>query len=135
MKLSFAAPVAACLMIGMTGFARAQDSPFRGPGTIYGAPGFYGTSYGTASFGVPRLYSEYSSPYGLGYAYGYAPSSFAPNAFGQGLWRPGQPSTATLYGSPGAYRTFPVQTWPRPAGSGPPFGDYAPAFGPFSVVP
>ncbi len=106
------------------------DPPFRGPNTIFGAPGFYGTSYGTASFGVPRLYSEFSSPYGAGYGYGYARPALAQNAFGEGLWRAGREPSTTIYGAPGKYRTFPVETWPRPSGMGPPFGEYAPFFGP-----
>ena len=110
--------------------AVSADPPFRGPNTIFGAPGYYGTSYGTASFGVPRLYSEFSSPYGGGYGYGYARPALAQNAFGEGLWRAGREPSTTIYGAPGAYRTFPVETWPRPAGSGPPFGEYAPFFGP-----
>ena len=111
----------------------AVVSPFRGVNSIYGAPGYYGTSYGTASFGVPRLYSEFSSPYGMGYGYGYAPTAPA-YAFTVGLWRSGTSSSSTTYGAPGSYRTFPVRTWPRPSGTGPPFGEYAPAFGPQAAM-
>src|SRR4051812_4777791 len=48
---------------------------YSGPYSIYGAPGYYGTTYGVPSYGMKRTYSEFSSPYGAGYAYGYAPTS------------------------------------------------------------
>lgn len=112
--------------------ARAQaQSPsnvvrvYSGSNTIYGAPGFYGTSYGTASYGVPRLTSAYSSPFGPGYGNGYSTGRY-----GVGLWRPGFATGGYVYGAPGAYRTFPASTWPVPSGSGPMFGAYAPGFGP-----
>src|SRR4051794_3339422 len=60
-----------------------------GTGTYYASPGYYGTGYGVPAFGVPRMYSAFSSPYGLGYGYGYAPYNYLPGAFGIGLWRPG----------------------------------------------
>ena len=44
-------------------------------------------AYGVPSFGVPRTYSVYSSPYGAGYGYGYAPASFLPGRYGVGMWR------------------------------------------------
>jgi len=90
----------------------------------------FGTSYGVASFGVPRTYSSFSSPYGAGYGYGYPPTSFLPGPFGIGLWRPGSRGPGHVYGAPNNYRTFP---YPYPAGTvqyGPPIGVYAPAFGP-----
>ncbi len=45
---------------------------------FFAAPGNYGTSLGTPSYGSVRTYSEFSSPYGGGYGYGYAPSGFIP---------------------------------------------------------
>lgn len=99
----------------------------------YAAPGNYGMAYGTASFGVPRTYSVYSSPYGAGYGYGYAPSTAMPGRYGVGLWRPGFAAPGYVYGA-GSYRTFPVPY--RPATGGPippPVGAYAPGFGPTPV--
>ena len=58
--------------------AQAQAAPVRyydGPNSIYGAPGNYGVSWGVPSYGLKRTYSEFSSPYGAGYGYGYAPES------------------------------------------------------------
>lgn len=130
----------AVLILMAPGSARAQAPvpvPTPGPaayywgaGSIYGAPGFYGTSWGTASYRVPRTYTEYNSPYGLGYGYGYAPPTLLPGPYGVGLWRPGFSTAGYVYGAPYAYRTYPARTWPNPVGYGPPFGAYAPGFGP-----
>ena len=103
---------------------------YSGTYSYYGAPGYYGTSYGSASYGVPRLTTGYSSPYGPGFAYGYGPSGFASNKYGVGLWRPGFATAGYVYGAGYSYRTFPASTWPVPSGIGPPFGMYAPGFGP-----
>ena len=58
------------------GAARAQ-APVGPPGLPvtrlngwFAAPGYYGMSYGVPSYGSVRTYSEFSSPYGAGYAYG-----------------------------------------------------------------
>lgn len=122
-------------VLGLANVATAQDvliaappagkqiDPLRNGST-------YGTSWGEAGFGARRLYSEFSSPYGAGYGYGYAPTGFVPNPWGMGLWRPGANINGTTYGLRGAYRTFP---YPYPAGKvqyGPPIGVYAPGFGP-----
>lgn len=101
--------------------------------TWYAAPGNFGMAYGTASFGVPRTYSVYSTSYGPGYGYGYAPSAVLPGRFGVGLWRPGFSAPGYAYGA-GFYRTFPVPYRratdpPEP----PPVGAYAPGFGPVPV--
>lgn len=112
------------------GGVAAAVSYYSGTYSIYGAPGYYGTSYGTASYRVPRLDSEFASPYGPGSAYGYGPYALAPGRFGVGLWRPGFATAGYVYGSAYSYRTFPASTWPVPSGNGPPFGVYAPAFGP-----
>jgi len=90
----------------------------------------FGTSYGMASFGVPRTYSSFSSPYGAGYGYGYAPTSFLPGPWGIGLWRPGFQAPGYIYGAPNSYRTFPYPYRPGPVRYGPPIGVYAPGFGP-----
>ncbi len=96
----------------------------------YDAPGNYGVAWGSASFGLPRLHSAYSTSYGPGYGYGYAPSRFLPGAFGQGLWSPSSTvAPGSLEGS-GYYRVFPVPYGPAPHGAVPPLGAYAPAFGP-----
>ncbi len=108
----------------------ATAHPYSGVNSIYGAPGNYGVSYGVASYGVPRTYSEFNSPYGMGYSYyGYAPSAILPGRHGMGLWRPGSAS-GSVYGNTTSYRTFPASTWPVPAGYGPAVGAYAPGFGP-----
>lgn len=104
----------------------------------FAAPGLYGTSYGYASYGVPRTHSSFSakpwSPY-----YATVPSfGFATGPFGVGLWRPNGPSAAgDVAGVPTSahsYRTFPVVS-----GTGltadqiappPPIGVYAPTLGP-----
>ncbi len=95
----------------------------------YAAPGYYGMSYGSASFGVPRTYSSFASPYGQGYGYGYAPSSFLPGRFGIQLWRPGFVAPGYAFGA-SSYRTFPVPYNPGSPAPSPPVGVYAPGFGP-----
>jgi hypothetical protein len=113
--------------------ARAQQpghvDAFSGPGSIYGAPGWYGVSWGTPSYGVGRKFTEFSSPYGAGYGYGYVRPAIMPGPYGQGIWNPGG-STVYGYGRTEAYRTFPATSWPRAVPYGPPVGVYAPAFGP-----
>ncbi len=99
--------------------------PFRLNG-YFAAPGYYGTMYGSASYGMPRTYTSFSSPYGLGYAYGYAPYGLLPGRFGVGLWRPGDAAPGYAYGT-SYYNTFAIPGAPATA---PPFGVYAPAFGP-----
>jgi hypothetical protein len=97
--------------------------------SAYGAPGSYGVGYGVPSFGLTRTYSEFSSPYGLGYGYGYPPYSYLPGRYGVGLWRPGFVSPGYVYGA-SYYRTFPVPYRPLVPSYGPPLGYYAPGFGP-----
>lgn len=139
MKKLLAVAIVAMLM--GTGEARAQGpapAPARyysGANSVYGAPGFYGTSWGVASYGVPRTYSSYNSPYGPGYGGGYPPTAFLPGKFGVNLWRPGFVAPGYMYGSANAYRTFPAQSWPYPTLYGPPFGVYAPGFGPVYAPP
>lgn len=102
--------------------------PYRVNGAI-GASTF-GTSYGVASFGVPRTYTTFSSPYGAGYGYGYPPTSFLPGPYGIGLWRPGFQAPGYVYGAPNSYRTFPYPYQAGPVRYGPSIGVYAPGFGP-----
>jgi hypothetical protein len=96
-----------------------------------GLPNLYGTSWGVASFGIPRTYSTFSSPYGAGYGYGYQNSyGVLPGRYGVGLWRAGMVAPGYTYGSAYGYNTFP---YPYKAGGpmyGPSIGVYAPGFGP-----
>jgi hypothetical protein len=87
-------------------------------------------SYGSASYGVPRTYSEFASPYGYGYSYGYPPYGLLPGRYGVSLWRPGFVEPGYLYGASFSYRTFPVPYVPGQPAVVPPVGLYAPAFGP-----
>ena len=104
--------------------ATVVNNPF------YAAPGNYGTSWGMASYGLKRTYSEFSSPYGPGYATGHAPYGLLPGRYGVGLWNPGFSEAGVHYGSRESYRTFPVPYVPGRAAVTPPMGVYAPAFGP-----
>src|SRR4051794_13206780 len=65
----------------------------------YAAPGNYGMAYGSPSFGLTRTYTSFSSPYGAGYGYGYAPYGLLPGRYGVGLWRPGFVAPGYLYGA------------------------------------
>lgn len=128
-------PALAIWGASVAGPARAQwpGTYYSGVNSAYGAPGYYGMSYGVPSYGVPRTYSSFSSPYGVGYGYGYPPYGYMPGKFGVELWRPGFSVPGYVYGGPTSYRTFPVQTWPNPSGYGPPVGAYAPSFGPSPI--
>jgi len=101
-----------------------DGAPFR-LNPYFAAPGYYGTTYGAASFGMTRTYSVYSSSYGLGYGAGYAPYGLPPGRYGVGLWRPGIVSPGYVYGA-SYYGTFAVPGAPAPP---PPIGLYAPGFG------
>lgn len=132
-KLLGAMVLVATLTIGAQSAHAQRTAPvgyYTGANSVYGAPGYYGTSFGTASYGVPRTYSTFNSPYGVGYGYGYPTPGFLPGRYGVNLWRPGYAAPGYLYGAPTGYRTFPVRTWPAPTPYGPPFGVYAPGFGP-----
>lgn len=133
-----AGAVALSTGLGGTGRASAQ-SPASAPvvnNPYYAAPGNYGTSFGSASYRMPRLYSEFSSPSGGGFGYGYAPARVLPGRYGIGLWRPTMVEGGYVYGAPDSYRTFAVPYVrggsPTTAGlpPAPPFGAYAPSFGP-----
>jgi len=108
--------------------------PYRVNSAI-GLPELYGTSWGVASYGLPRTYTTFSSPYGGGYGYGYAPPGVIAGKFGVGLWRPGFAAPGYTYGSAYGYNTFPYPYQPRGPMYGPPIGVYAPGFGPGGWVP
>lgn len=124
------------LVVPWTGSAQTAGAPSKpfprvdSPLGAYDAPGNYGVAWGSASFGMPRLHSAFSSPYGAGYGYGYAPYQMMPGSHGLGMWSPGTVvAPGSLEGS-GYYRVFPVPYGPAPQGAVPPLGAYAPAFGP-----
>jgi hypothetical protein len=110
------------------GYSVGWPAPYGIP-PYFGAPGYYGMGYGVPSFGFPRTYTVYSSPYGAGYGYGYAPYGFLPGRYGVGLWRPGIATPGYVYGS-SYYRTFPVPYRPLTSFYSPAVGYYAPGFGP-----
>ena len=117
-----------------TGQAQGQvvgggPAPFRVNGSI-GMPQVYGTSWGVASFGIPRTYTTFSSSNGPGYGYGYPTYGVIPGKFGVGLWRPGFVAPGYTYGSAYGYNTFPYPYTPGGPMYGPPIGLYAPGFGP-----
>src|SRR5262245_8390490 len=87
----------AFLVAGLTLSSAARAQGPAGPTQVnpyYAAPGNYGMAWGSASYGLKRTYSEFSSPYGPGYAYGYAPYGLLPGRYGVGLWRPGYTESA-----------------------------------------
>jgi hypothetical protein len=101
-------------------------------------PGWYGTSYGFASYGFPQTYSVYSAFPGPSYSNNFPPYGLLPGRFGMGIWRPGYVAPGYVYGasyypsSGFSYRTFPVMYGRegRSMDPTPPFGYYAPALGP-----
>jgi len=101
----------------------AAPAPFR-INAYFAAPGYYGTTFGSPSFGLTRTYTSFSSP-GPGYGYGYAPYGLLPGRYGVGLWRPGFVAPGYVYGA-SYYDTFAIPSAPAPA---PPIGLYAPGFG------
>lgn len=101
-------------------------------------PGWYGTSYGYASYGMPQTFSVFSAYPGPSYGGNYPPYGLMPGRFGVGLWRPGHVAPGYVYGasyypsSAFAYRTFPLLLGAPSPQLGPPpsIGLYAPALGP-----
>lgn len=101
-------------------------------------PGWYGTSYGFASYGFPQTYSVYSAFPASSYAANYPPYGLLPGRYGVGLWRPGYVAPGYVYGasyypsSGMSYRTFPVMYGGagRAMDPAPPIGYYAPTIGP-----
>ena len=55
----------------------------------FAAPGLYGTSYGYASYGVPRTYTSFSAKPWSSYYANLPPYGYMPGRYGVGLWRPG----------------------------------------------
>src|SRR5215467_12285825 len=104
----------------------------------FSAPGWYGTSYGFASYGFPQTYSVFTAFPGPSYGNNYPPYGLLPGRYGVGLWRPGYVAPGYVYGasyypsSGFSYRTFPVMygTAGRSMDPAPPIGYYAPALGP-----
>jgi hypothetical protein len=143
-----AALVAAILGAGLgTNEARAQGGVGGGYSNSYrvsdflGAPGYYGMSYGFASYGMPQTYSVFSAFPGASYGSNYPPYGIQPGRFGVGLWRPGFVAPGYVYGASYyqpwnslSYHTFAVGSpYGSPANrvaSPPPVGVYAPALGP-----
>jgi hypothetical protein len=128
-------PIVSLAALFTTAGAKAQSpavvpaDPYRLNGW-FAAPGLYGMSYGSPSYGVPRTYTAFSSPYGPGYGYGYAPYGMLPGRYGVGLWRPGFVAPGYAYGASYYYGTFPVPYTGNPNAVTAPVGAYAPAFGP-----
>lgn len=100
-----------------------------GPAGIYNTPGAYATTWGVPSFGYPRTYSTFTSPYGAGYGFGYYPYTYVPGYYGYRLWRPGFVAPGYLYGS-GYYGTVTTPYQGLTGGYRVPIGYYAPGFGP-----
>ncbi len=131
--------IAATLVIGTALWLASAEATARGqvaggpvlPYRIqayYSAPGYYGTSYGVASYGMRQTYTTFSSSFGPGYAYGYPPVSYLPGPWGTSLWNPpGQPNRF-VWRSP-YYGTFGIPAAPANVPL-PPIGVYAPGFGP-----
>jgi len=141
-RLLAAIVVGAVVSLG-AGEARAQavmGGPYSGSYRVsdyFAAPGHYGTSYGFASYGVPRTFTTFSAYPGPSYGSNVPGYGFLPGRYGVGLWRPGFTAPGYVYGAPtsgSSYRTFPVvygtgltvdQIAPPPS-----IGVYAPALGP-----
>ena len=96
--------------------------------TYYSAPGYYGTTYGVAGYGLRQTYSTFASPFGVGYGYGLPPTNFVPGSYGANLWKPGVTTNRRVLRNPN-YGTFAIPSAPRGVPL-PPFGVYAPGFGP-----
>jgi hypothetical protein len=106
-------------------------------GDYFAAPGLYGTSYGFASYGIPRTYTSYSAAPWSSYYSNYPNYGFLPGRYGVNLWRPGFVAPGYVYGAPtsgSSYRTFPVVSGtgltPAQIAPPPPIGVYAPNLGP-----
>jgi hypothetical protein len=126
-------------LASLPGSARGQiytsgPAPYRVNGGM-GLPDLYGTSWGVASYGIPRTYTTFASPYGAGYGYGYPNYGVMPGKFGVGLWRPGMATPGYTYGAANGYNTFPYPYKPGGPMYGPPIGLYAPGFGPGGPSP
>lgn len=125
--------VGAAILCVPTSSVRAQTTGTLG-GTsqvtdYYRAPGVYGTTWGVPSFGAPRTYTAFSSPYGPGYGYGYYPYVYVPGYYGFRLWRPGFAAPGYVFGA-GYYGTVTTPYLGLTSGGyAPPLGVYAGGFG------
>lgn len=120
---------------GLLGVGMAAVSAQSPVSPYYTAPGNYGTSYGTASYGTARTHSNYPS---ANYGPAMRPYAVANNAWGRGIWaqapsRPVPVPNPQPYTYQGSYRTW---TDPRSRQAQrqlpppPPIGAYAPTLGP-----
>lgn len=134
-RVPFALIGAGALLFVLRGLASGQIvegglAPDPASAPIYDPPGYYGMAWGVPSYGVPRTYSNFASPFGgVGYGYGYAPYALLPGPYGGALWRPGFIEPGYVYAQ-GAYRTYPIPRGAVPPPPGVPVGYYAPALGP-----
>jgi hypothetical protein len=137
-RASFA--FAVCGFLGSTTLEAGAQAVVGGPivapyrvSNYFAAPGYYGTSYGFASFGVPRTYTTFSAFPGPAYGVNYPAYGVLPGRYGTGLWRRGYVAPGYVYGAP-AYGTFPVGRPVTGVSVGqiapPPIGVYAPRYGP-----
>lgn len=140
LALFLAVPAAARAQIPATmpsAFAQEAFGPIAangettlGTNIYHDAPGNYGVAWGYASYGIPRTHSDFASPFGPNYSLGLGQSSYAPNAYGAGLWQSeslgtgSDPYAAYRRG----YRTFAYPA--RPNAPQAPLGRYAPYYGP-----
>ena len=147
---NFRKPLAGMLLaaaIGLGGAAREARAQVEGTSPYmtsyrvsdyFAAPGWYGTSYGFASYGFPQTYSVFSAFPRSSYDANYPPYGLLPGRYGVGLWRPGYVAPGYVYGasyypsSGFSYRTFPMAYGApgRSLAPPPPMGYYAPALGP-----
>jgi hypothetical protein len=131
--LGMSAPEAGAQMIAGSGYMSSYRTS-----DYFIAPGWYGTSYGFASYGMPQTYSVFSAYPGPSYGTNYPPYGLLPGRYGIGLWRPGYVAPGYVYGasyypsSGFSYRTFPLTYGApaRPMAPPPSIGAYAPALGP-----
>src|SRR4051794_21983703 len=134
--LGLAVPEAGAQVVAASGYV----SSYR-VSNYFVAPGWYGMSYGFASYGMPQTYSVFSAYPGPSYGTNYPPYGILPGRFGVGLWRPGYVAPGYMYGSSYYPNSFSFRTFPVPYGVGgavpteppPPVGAYAPALGPAPV--
>jgi hypothetical protein len=128
MLTASACPAHAQTIKSETGPATAQVTG-AGAAVEYVAPGSFATSWGVPSYGWPRTYTAFSSPYGQAYGYGYTPYVYWPGYTGAQVWRP----AATLpdtYRAGNWYRNLASPHSSFTGGFFSPFGYYPPGVGP-----
>ncbi|GAC1343716.1 MAG: hypothetical protein NVSMB14_07790 [Isosphaeraceae bacterium] len=123
-------PASAQNAAGLPSSGPVVTTTVRVPG-YFEPPGYYGTSWGTASFGYAPNYTAFASPSGPGYGYGYGYAPFAEPAYPHGarLWKPGSTLPGYVYGAP-FYNGYLVPYNPTIYNYPAPIGIYAPGFGP-----